>query len=181
MNKFSRNSGSLLMCVVEIIIGVLLLINPIGFTTGIIMVFGAILSIWGIASLIAYFKDAPDFATRGNQLSKGLLLICFGLFCLLKSEWFIVTFPLLTVIYGIFSLVTGVSKIQWAVDMLRLKQKFWFVTLCSAVLTLIFSFLILANPFASTAVLWTFIAVTLIVEAVVDLVAFILGKHSNKA
>lgn len=176
MNKFSRTSGSLLMCVVEIIIGILLLINPVGFTTGIIMVFGGILTIWGIASLIAYFKDAPDFAAKGNQLSKGLLLVCFGLFCLFKSEWFIVTFPLLTVIYGIFSLVTGVSKIQWAVDMLRLKQKFWFIAFISAILTIAFSVLILVNPFTSTAILWIFIGVSLLVEAVADLITYILRK-----
>lgn len=181
MFKSHRNSGNLLMFVIEIIIGVLLLINPISFTTGIIIVFGAVLTIWGVASLIAYFKDSPDFAARGNQLSKGLLLICIGLFCLFKSEWFILTFPLLTVIYGIFSLVTALNKVQWAVDMLRLKQKFWFVTLCSAVLTLIFSVLILSNPFDSTSILWTFVAIALIVEAVIDLVAFILGKRTNNA
>ena len=38
--------------------------------------------------------------------------------------------------------------------MLRAKQKYWFVAIISAVLTLVFSALILANPFASTAVLW---------------------------
>ena len=95
-----------------------------------------------------------------------------------RSNWFIVTFPLLTVIYGVLTLLGGINKIQWAIDMLRAKQKYWFVAIISAVLTLVFSALILANPFASTAVLWTFIAVTLIVEAVIDIVAFILGRKS---
>lgn len=95
-----------------------------------------------------------------------------------RSNWFIVTFPLLTVIYGVLTLLGGINKVQWAIDMLRAKQKYWFVAIISAVLTLVFSALILANPFASTAVLWTFIAVTLIVEAVIDIVAFILGRKS---
>lgn len=76
------------------------------------------------------------------------------------------------------TLLGGINKVQWAIDMLRAKQKYWFVAIISAVLTLLFSALILANPFASTAVLWTFIAVTLIVEAVIDIVAFILGRKS---
>ena len=95
-----------------------------------------------------------------------------------RSNWFIVTFPLLTVIYGVLTLLGGINKVPWAIDMLRAKQKYWFVAIISAGLTLVFSALILANPFASTAVLWTFIAVTLIVEAVIDIVAFILGRKS---
>lgn len=74
------------------------------------------------------------------------------------------------------NLVFGISKFQWAIDMLRQKQKFWFVALIGAALTLVFAILILINPFASTTVLWTFIAITLIVEAVVDIVAYILGR-----
>ena len=121
---------------------------------------------------------APEDAAEQGGLAKGLGLLLAGTFCMFRSNWFIVTFPLLTVIYGILTLLGGINKVQWAIDMLRAKQKYWFVAIISAVLTLVFSALILANPFASTAVLWTFIAVTLIVEAVIDIVAFILGRKS---
>lgn len=100
-----------------------------------------------------------------------------GLFCALKSEWFIATFPLLTVIYGVVTLMTGLSKVQWAIDMLRQKQKYWFVALIGALLTLVFAVLILCNPFSSTAIPWTFIAISLIVEAVMDILAFVFGKR----
>ena len=43
-------------------------------------------------------------------------------------------------------------------------------------LTLTFAVLILCNPFSTTAILWTFIAVSLIVEAVVDILTYIFGK-----
>ena len=75
-------------------------------------------------------------------------------------------------------LVAGVSKLQKAVDMARVKQNYWFVALIGALLTLVFAILILANPFASTAVLWSFIGITLIVEAVMDVVTFIFAKKS---
>lgn len=99
-----------------------------------------------------------------------------GLFCITKSEWFLVTFPVLTVFYGILTLVSGVSKVQWAVDMLRTRQKYWFVEVIGAVLTIVCAVLILTNPFASTDVLWTFIGITMIAEAVVDVAAFVLGR-----
>jgi len=55
------------------------------------------------------------------------------------------------------------------------------VALIGAVLTLVFALLILANPFASTAFLWTFIAISLIVEAVLDILAFTFGRKSESA
>lgn len=111
-----------------------------------------------------------------QQLILVLFFVFYVLIRLIQDEQG--TFPLLTVIYGVLTLLGGINKVQWAIDMLRAKQKYWFVAIISAVLTLVFSALILANPFASTAVLWTFIAVTLIVEAVIDIAAFILGRKS---
>jgi len=87
-----------------------------------------------------------------------------------------VTLRLPTVFYGVLILVSGISKVQWAVDMLRQKQKYWFIALIGAVLSLVFAVLVLANPFSSTVVLWTFIAVSLIIEAIVDILAFIFGR-----
>ena len=78
---------------------------------------------------------------------------------------------MLTVLYGILTLVSGVSKVQWAIDMLRTKQKYWFVEVIGAVLTIVCAILILTNPFSSTAVLWTFIGITMIIDALVDVAA----------
>ena len=176
MRKINRSTGNLLTCIFEIMVGILLLIDPVGFTSGIIVVFGIVLAVIGAISLFRYFREDAETASQESGLAKGIIFAIFGLFCAFKSEWFMVTFPLLTVLYGILTLVSGVSKVQWAVDMLRAKQKYWFVEVISAVLTIICAILILTNPFTSTAVLWTFIGVSMIVEAVVDVIAFFLGR-----
>lgn len=176
MGKISRNTGNLLTCIFEVLTGILLLINPVGFTSAIIVIFGIVIAIIGSRSLFRYFHTDPEMAAQESGLAKGLICVIFGLFCIFKSEWFIITFPLLTVLYGILALISGVSKVQWAVDMLRTKQKYWYIEVIGAALTLIFAVLILANPFATTAVLWTFIGITMIVEAVVDVLAFALGR-----
>lgn len=177
MSKINRDVGNLLTCIAEILIGILLLIDPIGFTEGILVVLGAVLTILGIASLVSYFRADPVEGAQKNGLARGLLLVLLGLFCVFRFQLLIAAFPLLTSLYGILTLMLGVSKVQWAVDMLRLKQKYWFIAVIGAILTLLFAVLILANPFASTAALWTFIAVTLIIEAVIDILAFIFGKR----
>lgn len=176
MRKINRSTGNLLTCIFEIMVGILLLIDPVGFTSVIIVVFGIVLAVIGAISLFRYFREDAETASQESGLAKGIIFAIFGLFCAFKSEWFMVTFPLLTVLYGILTLVSGVSKVQWAVDMLRAKQKYWFVEVISAVLTIICAILILTNPFTSTAFLWTFIGVSMIVEAVVDVIAFFLGR-----
>lgn len=176
MSQFKRSTSNLLMCIAELLVGILLLINPIGFTSGIIITLGIILALNGLHCCIRYFREDPEEAAEQGSLVKGLIFLITGLFCAFKSEWFFATFPVLTVIYGVVTLMTGIRKIQWAFDMLRQKQKYWFVALIGAVLTLTFAILILCNPFSTTAILWTFIAVSLIVEAVVDILTYIFGK-----
>lgn len=178
MKKVNSGNSSLLMSFVEILIGILLLINPVGFTSGIIVTLGIVLAIMGIGQIISYFLTDAEEAANGGKLTKGILFTVLGLFCAFKSGWFIATFPVITILYGVLILIAGVSKLQKAVDMTRVKQPYWFVALIGALLTLLFSVLIIFNPFASTAVLWTFIGVTLIVEAVMDVVTFIFAKKS---
>ena len=47
-----RNLSSMAMSIAEVIIGILLLVNPIGFTSGIIIAFGIVLMIMGISKTI---------------------------------------------------------------------------------------------------------------------------------
>lgn len=175
--KINRNSGSLIMSIVEVVIGILLLISPETFTAAIIILVGAVLAVLGVKNLIGYFRAAPEVAARTGGLSKGVLMTIGGLFCMFKSGWFIDTFPILTVVYGVFTVVTGVNKVQWAIDRLRMGSKYWYVALIGALLTLVFAVLILANPFGTVEVLWTFTGIVLIVEAVLDIVAFFMGKQ----
>jgi len=177
MNKKTKKAiPTLFTSIIELIIGILLLINPVGFTSGIIIAAGVVFMFMGLGKLIKYFRDEPLDAAMTHNFSNGALILILGIFCMFKSEWFISTFPLLTVIYGIFTLVIGVVKTQGAIDMKRAENKYWYVALISAVLTLLCAVLTLANPFATTAVLWTFIAVILIIEAVMDILTFAFAR-----
>lgn len=178
MKKLNSVLERVVLCVCEVLLGVLLLFDPIGFTTGIIKAGGILLILTGIYALIGYFRTSPEEAQMGQGLVKAVIALLGGLFCLFNSEWFIVTFPLLTIMYGLVILLTGIMRIQWAVDMLRMKRERWYLGAVSAVLSLIFAGLILYNPFTSTAFLWTFVAVSLIVEAVADLIVLIFAAGS---
>lgn len=176
MKKNDKKLNAILLCIAELVIGVLLLIKPVGFTRGIIIALGVPLTLKGVGYVVSYIKQKPQEASESNLLTKGLLMTCGGLFCMFRSSWFITVFPVLTVLYGVMTLVTAFGKLQWTADLLRLKHKYWFFALISAVLSLVLSILILSNPFSSTAALWVFIGISMIVEAVVDVVTLIFEK-----
>lgn len=182
MKVLKENLGGIIVCLFEILVGVLLLINPIGFTSAIIVAFGIVLLAVGILSIVKYFRQEPKEAMAGKCLTKGLIALLCGCFCTFQSQWFIVTFPVLTIIYGIIILVTGLAKVQAAADLVRIKNNKWFLAAISAVISIICAVVILRNPFTSTSVLWIFTAVTLIVESIIDLVTLLLSAtDGNKA
>lgn len=180
MKSKKNNYNGIILSLFEIIIGILLLIDPIGFTTGIITAAGIALLVIGVICSIKYFRTEAAEAATGQYLLKGLAALLAGAFCVLKADWLIVTFPALTILYGIVVLVTGLSKIQQTVDMLRRKSKKWLWALGSAVVATVCGLIILSSPFSSTAVLWMFTGITLIVEAALDIVTWFFSRKEAK-
>lgn len=170
--------NNVIMALCELGAGILLLINPIGFASWIFIALGVVLLVIGLMEIVAYFQTEPVRAFLRQKLAIGLAEAALGLFCIFRYNWFIVTFPLLTILYGVIILLMGFFKIQWTVDMIRMKQKKWYLAAISAVLSVVFAWVILSNPFVSTATLWTFVAISLIVEAIIDVVTLIFRKKN---
>lgn len=183
MKKWTSVFGKIIMCVCEIIVGVLLLLDPLSFTSSIIKVAGILLILNGVYSVFLYFKTNPVEAQKEQKLVQGLSYISCGLFCFFYTQWFITTFPLLTVIYGVTIFFTGLMRVQWAIDMLRIKTKQWYMALLGALIAFVLSGLILVNPFNDTVFLWRFVAISLIIGAVIDLIVLVFvnqnPKHDN--
>lgn len=181
MEKIKEKYGSIIMIVAEILIGIIVLFKPEDFTKIVIIGLGIVITFIGIIFLIKYFKSDIIDAIKEKNLFKSLTLITAGLFCIINSNWFIVTFPLLTIIYGIIIFITGLMKVQWAIDAIRLKIKKWYITAINAVLSITFAIIIIKNPFTTIAVLWKFIALILILQGILDILQITLSnKVVNK-
>ena len=179
--KFLKNNfGGIVGCLLEILVGILLLVNPVGFTSGIIIGAGYLLIISGMASIFKYFRANPKEAEKSQTLVKGLVALLAGAFCAFHSDWFIVTFPVITLIYGVVILLTGLAKVQWMVDAIRMKKGKWFLAGISALLSIACGVIIITSPFSSTAVLWMFTGISLIAEAIFDAVAVLFGSRQCK-
>ena len=175
MKSLQKYFSGMLLSLLEIFVGVLLLVDPFAFTSGIIMVLGAVLLFIGLVCIFKYFREQPTNAALEQNLFKGLIALSLGGFCILGNGYIVEISSLLTFIYGVIMLITGFSKIQKTVDLVRLKKTKWYFTAISAAITVACATLILFNSTEATEWIWRFIGITLIVEAVIDAVAVLFG------
>ncbi|MBQ7849126.1 MAG: DUF308 domain-containing protein [Clostridia bacterium] len=175
MKSFFRGRvGGLTLCVLEILVGVLLLIDPVGFTSGIIIGAGVLMALGGAVCMIRYFTVKPDAGAASQLLFKGLTLLMAGVLCMTQYMWFLTAFPLLTVLYAGWMLVLAAMKLQHMTDMLRIKTGRWYMPAIAAGVAVVLAVIILWNPFGAVNAVWSFAGVSLIAEAVVELVGTIL-------
>lgn len=180
MSRLNFAMGKLILLLFEAAVGVVLLINPIGFATVFVTVVGVLLAAVGLVFILQYFRSDPLEAQKSQGLMKGCCALLVGLFCALNTQWFIDAFPLLTVIHGIVILFTGIIRAQWAVDMLRLKLKRWYIAAGGAAVSIVLAIIIFVNPFGVTKAIWTFIGITFLVDALADLAVLIFSGRREK-
>ena len=181
MMGLKNKLGGIFAAICEITVGILLCIDPAGFTKGIITAAGVLIALSGVVSIIGYFRSSPADGMLDQGMARGLLAIILGIFCSAKAQWFIEVFSVVAIIYGIATLIIGALKIEAAFDMLRFKNKKWLWMGISAIVTIACAVVIMVNPFATTKVLWFFAAVSLIAEGALDFVCAILSGVKNNS
>lgn len=176
MNKIRNSLSGIMICLFEIVVGLLLIVDPEGFAKGIIIAAGIVCIAVGLINTIKYFRSDIEEAAIGQYLMIGLVAFVGGIFCITGAAWIIEAVPALTIIYGVAILVSGFSKIQLMFDMIRRKNIKWFLALISAGVSILCSLLIIFNPFEATDVFWIFIGIALMGEAILDIVTMIFNK-----
>ena len=180
MSKLVKYLGQTLAYCLEILIGVVLLIDPEGFTSWIVIAAGAAMIVAGAWHILRYFRLEPILAMREHNLATGLFLCAAGALFVFKTEWIIATFSIMTILYAVAMLILGFVKIQTTVDLLRMKLNGWFLSAINAGLTVIFAVIVFLKPFGSMIVLWRFTAVSIIIVALLDRVVMILSALRSK-
>ena len=168
-------TGGIIASAVEIVIGILLLIDPETFTKGIVIVLGVLLCVLGIINIVRYFRRPVQVLGSDWALSRGVMMILVGMFCVFKSQWLLAALPALFVIYGVIMLVSGVMKLQRMADLRRLGHPRWYMPGLAALLYIVLAVIILLNPFSTVAVVWIFVGVSMIVSAILDIITLIIA------
>ena len=173
-----KTSISLMLAVGEMLLGILLLINPVGLTSFVIIALGVLLLLLSALHLFRYIRLPKEEAAQTWKLATGAGLLAVGIAIVANQPWMVEMLGTLTTLYGIIMLSATFMKLQISVDALRGKRRFWYLMAISFVATAVLSTLLFIGSLAESAV-WVVTGIALIVLAVLDAVYFILGRRKK--
>ena len=177
MKKFLTSKiGNILLCIAEIIVGVLLLVNPDAVTSAFVIGAGAVMILTGIVFCTLYFVGEAEKMVIKQLLFKGLLLIILGVLCVTQYGVLLAALPFVTWVYAIAMLILAAYKVQCTVDILRLSGIRWYFPAISAALAVVLALFILLNPNTAMNIVWGFMRVSIILEAGLEIATIILLK-----
>ena len=157
---------SIFMSILLIILALGLIFKAAEFITFIIVTFGFILIGLGTFFLITYFKNGDEFQMVQVNLIEGIVAVCFGIFCILRSDVVQSIFP---VVIGIWIIVQGMMKFQLAFNLKNIEEEQWAGFLITAILSLILGMIIICNPFETSIAITTIGGIMLLVTEILNL------------
>ena len=159
-------SGMMLLSIAYIVIGMMLLIMPQTSLLWICYAFGAVVLITGIACLIQYARIRGTGFTAPFMLVGGVITAGLGIFTLAKPQ---VVASFLPIVFGIFIVVDGLSRIGSAIDLAKRKGQKWWVLLLLSIVSVALGILLVLHPFGAAVSLVMVCGILLIVEGAMNL------------
>ena len=160
-----------------IVAGLLFVIFPDTTQKTICYVIAAMVVILGIIRLIAYFQRDRMAVFTSYDLVIGAVLLIIGIYIFVKPD---VLAAVIFVVIGISMIADGFLKIQYAVDLLRIKGQGWWCLLILALLTIAAGIAVVIDPFTTGRILFMFAGICLIIEGVSDIIVVLLMTNKVK-
>lgn len=149
-----------------ILVGLALLLWPALSLRLVCGLFGLVILIKGISSLVGYARSEVRTVFHYFGWVFGAAATALGVFLLIKPETVVSVLPILV---GLFVIFDGVMRIQSALELRNAGYHKWWSFLLLALLSAGLGVLILWNPFATVEVLVMVIGIILMVEGVLNL------------
>ncbi len=165
MLRYVKN-GMLVLSIAFIALGLLLLIMPETSLLWLCYAFGAVVLITGIVCLVQYARLRGSGFAAPFFLVAGVITAALGLFTLAQPQ---VVASFLPVVFGLFILIDGCSRIGTAVELARRQADRWWLVLLFSVLSIALGILLLVNPFGAAVSVVMLCGVLLIIEGAVNL------------
>lgn len=180
MEKFKRLLPTLLMILFEVVIGILLLIDGERFTGVIFIIFGVLMLVLGLISLIRTLLAARG----GNVISSfalvmSIILITIGAFFTAASGSVIGVVGFIATIYGLILVISGVFKFADYLTLRAAGVGSGFA-IFSVIISIVLGILIAFNPFGTAQIFWTVLGIMLIASAVLDIISLIIFGNAMK-
>ena len=153
----------LLFSILWLAAGLALLIWPRFSSEVICTALGFLCILYGVVRLIGYFSNRQAFRF---DLVMGLLCLILGAVLVFFSRTLL---SLLPVIVGIYAVVSGIFKLQTALDARRAGLNKWWGILLLSLATIVLGVILLLRPFDSAMFALRFVGLAMILSGVEDL------------
>ena len=168
---------SVLIAIVFILLGTVLVINPLGTTRTICYSIGSIILGAGIVFIIIYLVSDYKDNIKKNKLVIGIVLAIIGILFFVLYRLVVSVIP--TVI-GVLIFINGLTKLQTALDARRInKDKSLWMIIMAVVVILVGAFAII-NPFGVSGLVLRVLGIILMISGITDLVSFIILNKKIK-
>lgn len=163
IRKLEKNSIG--MSIILSILALILIFNAAHFIKIIIRIFGVLSVGLGIFLLITYYKIEKEVPFLQFNLWYGVVAICFGIFCVLRTISVQKFFP---IVIGVWIIVQGTRNFQLSSNLKQIDEE-WIVTLITAIMSLVLGMIIICNPFASSIAITTIGGILLLINEVLNI------------
>ena len=162
--RFRRLSLVISFCMLAL--GIVMVIWPEISAVAVCCVLGIICLATGIYEMVRYFNLGFAGLFFSFDLTLGICSILAGILLLLHPAGAAALLPFAA---GLYIITGSVFDIQSSVEMRRLGIGNWWLSMVMGVVSTIFAFFLLLNPFQGVAALMVFIGISLIVGSIQNL------------
>ncbi|MBQ3417485.1 MAG: DUF308 domain-containing protein [Ruminococcus sp.] len=164
---------AILVILFEIFVGVMLLINPEGFTKVVIIILGALLLLLAVVFLVNFIRSKRDEEAGTGALVGAIICFIVGLLCVIFSQGVLGVLESLAIIYGIILFVFGLNKIiMFFATRNEGYSASWF-HIVGGIIALALGVVIFLYPRDATITVWVITGIALLAEAVIDIISVI--------
>ena len=168
---------SLLSSIFLLLLGLLLFFKSSETLVGISYLIGGILIALGVIAIISFLRNKTRDVFVQLNIVYGVVSIVAGIFLVTVPEFIGSIIP---IVVGIAVIISSSFKVQQALVLKNLDNRYFLPSLIMAILCLICGVVVLFNPFTSALVLTQIIGLFMIIYAILDIInSFILRKSSN--
>ena len=110
--RLSTNFSIVLVILFEAIVGLMLFGNPERFTRSVIIIFGAIMLIMGIGTLIQALRTRVDDKPDSYLMASAIAELVIGAVLTIGNKLVYGIFPVIAMIYGVILIIVGLHKVS---------------------------------------------------------------------
>ena len=157
-------SNYLLLCLLSILLGIALVIEPTFLTKLVSYILGGISLGFGVYSIVMYFLKEQEGMVF--LMIRGLILAFIGVFLIVRPDFI----PrMISTAFGIYMLVNGVIGLTNATEIKRSGDAEWQFPMISAGITFVLGFVICINPMLPVKAAMTVLGICLIISGASNL------------